>query len=221
MRAGIGYPVTRVGARPGFVLVQPTAHGLPVAPLGLRLLARLIDIAAVLALNIVGNGWLVYLYLRDISPTANAMAQQWIAAKPDYGQVPQLPNSARWLVELIPLVAMALWLAYEVPAIGQSGQTFGKRLVGIKVMAWESDQPIGFSRAARRWNLLGVPILAWTCFGLGFLFQLADSLSPTLGGPFQLALHDRLARTVVVRTGRRGHEIAPMKAVDGNEKVGD
>jgi hypothetical protein len=33
-----------------------------------------------------------------------------------------------------------------------------------------------------------------------------------MGGPLQLALHDRSAQTVVVQVGRRGHEITPVKA---------
>ena len=38
-----------------YLLIRPRPHGLPVAPLGLRFLARLIDILVVLVLNVVGN----------------------------------------------------------------------------------------------------------------------------------------------------------------------
>ena len=41
------------------------------------------------------------------------------------------------------------------------------------------------------------------------MLQFVDSLSPVLGGPLQLAMHDRSALTVVVHSGRRGHEKVP------------
>jgi hypothetical protein len=78
-------------------------------------------------------------------------------------------------------------------------------------MALEGAAPLGFGRALRRWGVLGWPMIFWVC-GLGFILQLVDALSPTWGGPLQLALHDRSAQTVVVHCGRRGHEITPVKA---------
>jgi uncharacterized RDD family membrane protein YckC len=180
-----------------------------VAPLGLRVLARLIDFGVLLGLNVLGNGWLIYLFFSDLGPWARAV---WRAAQtgasPD--TVPVIPDRVSYLVALIPMVIAALWLAYEVPAIAQRGQTFGKRVVGIKVLPLESTEPLGFARALRRWNPLGLPVLLWVC-GLGFLLQLVDAISPVLGGPLHLALHDRSAATVVVHSGRKGHEITPIQ----------
>ncbi len=197
-----------VGGIP-YVLAHPRPHGLPVAPLGLRFLARLIDFGVLLALNALANGWLIYLFLSDLRPWARAV---WRAARagatPD--AVPVIPDRANLLIALIPVVIVVLWLAYEVPAIAQRGQTYGKRVVGIKVMALESTEPLGFSRALRRWNPLALPVLLWVC-GLGFLLQLVDAISPCVGGPLHLALHDRNAATVVVHSGRKGHEITPVK----------
>ena len=188
-----------------YLLVRPRPHGLPVAPLGLRLVARLIDIAAVLALNVVGNGFFVYLWIKDISPYfAAAMRGESV----DLSTAPGRFEALGWV---IPLVATALWFAYEVPGTASGGQTFGKRVVGLKVMALESEAPIGFGRAFRRWNPLGLPVLLWTCFGIGFVLQFVDCISAAMGGPLQLALHDRTARTVVVHCGRRGHEKIPEK----------
>jgi len=79
------------------------------------------------------------------------------------------------------------------------------------VLALEAAKPVGYGRALRRWGMLGWPMIFWVC-GLGFVIQLIDSLSPTWGGPLQLALHDRAAQTVVVQCGRRGHEITPVNA---------
>jgi uncharacterized RDD family membrane protein YckC len=136
---------------------------------------------------------------------------------------PRPPDRASYLMVLIPIVVAALWLAYEVPAVAQRGQTFGKRVVGIKVLPLESTEPLGFARALRRWNPLGLPVLLWVC-GLGFLLQLVDSISPCLGGPLQLALHDRSAGTVVVQVGRKGHEITPLPIpvnADERQKTGE
>jgi uncharacterized RDD family membrane protein YckC len=249
------------GAR--LVLATPRPYGLPVAPLGLRCLARLIDFAVVLGLNVVGNGWLVYLYLSDVWPIVQKLEQQMLLPNPNYAVVPAVPSRASWILTTIPIVAMALWFAYEVPAIAQRGQTLGKRAVGIKVLPLEGSgvpippgatgrrlprgaarqpvppgagspappgaagylpwpdstgqfpgpdaaQPLGYLRSIRRWNPLGLPILLWTC-GLGFVLQLIDALSPLFGGPLHLALHDRSAGTVVVHSGRKGHELPPVK----------
>jgi uncharacterized RDD family membrane protein YckC len=199
----------------GLVLVPPRPHGLPVAPLGLRVLARLIDLGVLLGLNVFANGWLIYLFFSDLAPWARAV---WRAAQAgataDSAPVP--PDRVSYLVALIPMVVAALWLAYEVPAIAQRGQTFGKRVVGIKVLRLESTEPVGFVRALRRWNPLGLPVLLWVC-GLGFLLQLVDAISPCLGGPLHLAVHDRFAATVVVHSGRKGHEIEPV-SVPGEEE---
>jgi uncharacterized RDD family membrane protein YckC len=198
---------------PGYRLAYPVApaplpHGLPVAPLGRRLLARLIDIAIVLGLSAVATSWLAYQWFRDVRPLIQAIANQ-----ASYDNLPVPPFRATVLLWVIPIVAMLVWLAYEVPALAGRGQTVGKRAVGIKVMAAESTSPLGFGRALARWSLLGAPTALWTCcYGLTVIPQLIDSLSPTWGGPLHLALHDRSARTVVVHCGRRGHEITPVPA---------
>ena len=197
----------------GYVPAQPRPHGLPVAPLGLRFLARLIDFGIVLGLNVVATGWLVYLFVSDYAPLISAVAHRGA----NYDNLPAVPGRASLLAWVIPLIAMAVWLAYEVPAIAHSGQTVGKRTVGIKVMPLSGEGPLGFGRALRRWNPLGLPMLLWSC-GLGFVLQLVDSISPAMGGPLQLALHDRSAQTVVVQVGRRGHEITPVRA---QEKTGE
>jgi uncharacterized RDD family membrane protein YckC len=197
-----------------YVLVQPRPHGLPVAPLGLRFLARVIDIVLVTALNVIGNGWFVYLWIRDMRPYFSAAWHQVPTGVTS--DLPAIPGRANTLFWVITLIAMALWWAYEVPGIAHTGQTFGKRLVGIKVMALESEQPIGWARGFRRWVPLGVPVMMWHC-GIGFLLQFVDGLSPVLGGPLQMAMHDRSALTVVVNCGRRGHEKVPEQTTAKTE----
>jgi uncharacterized RDD family membrane protein YckC len=116
-----------------------------------------------------------------------------------------MTSRGNWLSVAILLLVMGIWLVYEVPNIASSGQTPGKRLMGIRVVGLEATTPIGVRRAIRRWMPLGLPMLVWTCGPVGFLFggvlQLINCLSPTINRPLRLALHDRRAFTVVVQTG--------------------
>jgi len=178
---------------PGAPAVQPHGHNL--APLSARLLARLIDIALVAAITAASTGWLIYQYVRDVGPILLEMIRRRNENIP-VGDLAVPERSSTMQIIILVLIA-ALWFAYEVPAIAGSGQTFGKRLMKIKVMALETDQPIGFGRAIRRWNPLGLSVLLWTC-GVGFLLQFLDSLSPLVDWPLHRAFHDRSAGTVVV-----------------------
>jgi uncharacterized RDD family membrane protein YckC len=210
---------------PGSVLVpvQAKPHGYPLASLGSRLLARLIDIAVVFVMVGVAAGWMIYTVIRDYLPVWSAIIRAGVNGEDGSDLVlPAVPaHSGTLFSVVIPLTIMALWWVYEVPAIARTGQTFGKRVMGIRVLALESTEPLGIRRAFRRWNPLGMPVIFWSCFGLGFLLQFIDSISPVAGGPLHLALHDRSAATVVVRSGRRGHEITPStppsSPADGGE----
>jgi uncharacterized RDD family membrane protein YckC len=101
-------------------------------------------------------------------------------------------------------VGLALWFAYEVPAVASTGQTLGKRMLGIKVMRLESPDPLGFGRSMRRWNRMGLPTVLWPCCGVGFVLQAVDSLFVAIDRPLHQAIHDKAALTVVVVTRKRG-----------------
>ncbi len=190
---GPAYPPTATMRPPA---VAPT--GVPLASPGLRLVARLIDITAVLLLNVVVNGWFVYQYVREIAPfyrEFNARAQDGES----FGSLMQMAPSAEAsrLQLVILIVACALWFAYEVPSVANTGQTLGKRVVGLRIVRVDGAPKLGFGRSLRRWNLLGLPMLFWTCC-VGFIWQLVDCFWLTLDRPLHQALHDKAARTVVV-----------------------
>jgi len=197
--AGAGYP---------YVVVVPRPHGMPLASLGRRFAARLIDIVAVALLSAILTGYLVYQWWQE---TSGYWHQTWQimeaafkgASVPNVS--PTMTSRGNWLSLAILLLVMGIWLAYEVPNIASSGQTPGKRLMGIRVVGLEATTPIGVRRAIRRWMPLGLPMIVWTCGPLGFFFggvlQLINCLSPTINRPLRLALHDRRAFTVVVQTG--------------------
>ncbi|MEV4618362.1 RDD family protein [Asanoa sp. NPDC049573] len=180
---------------------QPAAMapaGVPLAPPGLRLVARLIDIVAVLLLNVVVNGWFVYQYVQEVRPYYREFNAR--AAEGDsLTELMQLTPSAQAsrLQIVILLIAFALWFAYEVPAVANTGQTLGKRLVGLRVVRTDGVPKMGFVRSARRWSIPGLSTLLWPCC-IGFILQFFDSLWVAVDRPLHQALHDKHARTVVV-----------------------
>ena len=194
-----GYPVP-----PGYPLppgyparVMPRPHGFRIAGTGRRLAARAIDFAAVAVLCTIANGWFAYQLWQAYLPYLGDVLRAQRAG----ATIPQPPASAANLIIMMCLVATAVWFAYEVPGSANTGQTLGKRLVGIKVMRLESVDRLGFGRAFRRWGRLGLPTLFWWCYGVGFVLQALDCLFVLIDRPLQQALHDKSAGTVVVQLG--------------------
>jgi uncharacterized RDD family membrane protein YckC len=171
-------------------------HGMALAGLGKRLTARLIDIVAVLMLNVVVNGYFVYLYLQDFMPIVRDIMDQaatGVAVPVAQRGTPRMQT----LTIAIVIIATLLWLAYEAPAISNSGQTIGKRIMGIKVVPLEKPGQIGFARAFTRWARLGMWTLFWSC-GVGLVIQFLYALSPVFDSRLRQAWHDKAAATVVV-----------------------
>jgi uncharacterized RDD family membrane protein YckC len=187
-------PGMRMGAFPFGVQARP--HGYALAGLGRRLVARLIDIAAVLLLNVVVNGYFAYQWGREFAPIYRDTVNQMANGGSAFDAQPSSRMDALLWIMLI--VATLVWLAYEAPALAGSGQTLGKRVMRIKVLPVESTGPLGFARAFRRWMRLGIWTLAWGCLGFGLLVQFIDALSPTFDPLLRQAFHDKVAGTVVV-----------------------
>jgi uncharacterized RDD family membrane protein YckC len=181
----------------------PRPHGYPLATLGARTVARLVDIGIVFLLNVLVNGWLVYLYWLEISPPFLELWDRFWAGNEDMSDLPAAGDQAGNLPLVIVIVAAALWFAYEVPAVANTGQTPGKRLLGIRVVRLEQAGPVGFGRSFRRWNTMGLPTLLWCC-GLGFILQIVDVVFALADRPLQQALHDKSAHTVVISVETSG-----------------
>jgi uncharacterized RDD family membrane protein YckC len=91
-------------------------------------------------------------------------------------------------------IGYLLWFvgfaAYEIYFHGgSSGQTVGKRALGIRVVDFATGGPIGYGRSTIRW--VGRIISAFFCY-LGFLWMLWDGEKQTW--------HDKMANDVVVPT---------------------
>ncbi len=187
---GQPYPVPAAAA-------VPRPHGLALAGVGSRFVARLVDVLAVLLLCAVANSWFAYQWWQEFLPFLRGIREYQVNGGP-------LPESSEVnnLLLMMCLVATAVWFAYEVPGSANSGQTLGKRLLGIKVVRLESDERLGFGRAFRRWGRLGLPTLLWSCCGIGFLLQFLDCVFVAIDRPLHQALHDKAAATVVVQVAR-------------------
>ncbi|GAB3074926.1 RDD family protein [Micromonospora schwarzwaldensis] len=193
-----GWPYPQWPGRPP----APRPHGLPLASYGARLVARLIDLGVVFLLNVLVNGWFVWRYFEAIEPYLRETMRRALNGDTSTEGLPQIDDQAGGLQVVILLIATALWFAYEVPSMAARGQTFGKRVAGVRALPVEADQPLGFGRAFRRWSTLGMPTLLWYCCGLGLLLQLVDAVSPLFDQPLRQALHDKRAQTVVVQLPR-------------------
>jgi uncharacterized RDD family membrane protein YckC len=176
----------------------PRPHGLALAGVGSRIVARMVDIMAVLALCALANAWFAYRWWQIFL----SFLHDFTAYEQHGGQAPQPPSEFSTLTLMMCVVATAVWFAYEVPGSANSGQTLGKRLLGIKVMRLENDQRLGFGRAWRRWSRLGLPTLLWSFCGVGFVLQFFDCAFAALDRPLHQALHDKTAATVVVHVAR-------------------
>jgi uncharacterized RDD family membrane protein YckC len=76
-----------------------------------------------------------------------------------------------------------------IRALGRTGQTWGRKIVGIKVVGTATGQPIGFGRALGRMLFAGF-ISAQVCY-LGYLWMLWDSKKQTW--------HDKVVSSSVVK----------------------
>ena len=174
----------------------PRPHDMRLANIGARLVARLVDVLAVLILAVVANAWIAREfwakagpYFRQLQDAANGGTQ------PDDTQL-------SYLVLAMCAVTAAVWFAYEVPSTANSGQTLGKKLLGIRVVRMESPDRLGMGRSLRRWSRMGIPTLLWSCLGVGFLLQFVDCVFVAIDRPLHQALHDKGAATVVVEVPR-------------------
>jgi uncharacterized RDD family membrane protein YckC len=175
----------------------PRPHGLVLANAGTRLVARLVDVLAVLVLAVVANAWIAREFWAQVVPWWHQAEQ----AQATGGPQPDT-NQLSYLVLAMCAVLAAVWFAYEVPSTANSGQTLGKKLLGIKVVRVESTDRLGMGRSLRRWSRMGIPTLFWSCLGLGFLLQFIDSVFILFDRPLRQALHDKGAATVVVEVPR-------------------
>lgn len=92
------------------------------------------------------------------------------------------------------LVVAILFGAYEVMMISNSGQTIGKKALGIKVVDEDSGQIPDLQAAGMRW---GVPQILSLIPFVGWIIGLVIYLS-LLWRPKRQGFHDTAAHTIVI-----------------------
>ncbi|MFE3758228.1 RDD family protein [Nocardia tengchongensis] len=184
---GYGAPQTPYGApQPAYGAPQPGyapfgGYGAEYANWGARVGARLIDMLIV---------WGPYALLAIISETAGKSKPTCTTSgysnytSCDTGSFNTLGHICM-LLAIVAIIGSALFLAYQE---GNTGQTVGKRVVGIRVIRETTGQPIGFGMAIVRYFAHIVDNLA--CY-LGWLWPLWDDKKQTLG--------DKIMGTIVVK----------------------
>ena len=91
------------------------------------------------------------------------------------------------------LLSILIQLVYEVPQTVLYGMTVGKRIVGIRVRPLAEDRLPSWTEGLIRWGIMALGSLIG-----GGLFTLLDCLFPLWDKPWQQALHDKAAKTIVV-----------------------
>lgn len=94
---------------------------------------------------------------------------------------------------ILGLAVIAFLFGYEFVATGRTGQTWGKRALGIRVVRLDGT-PVGYGTSAARYYVQAL-VSGVTCGLGGFLF----SLSPLFdSSPWRRSWNDKIAETVVV-----------------------
>jgi uncharacterized RDD family membrane protein YckC len=163
-----------------------------------RLLARLIDVAAVAVV-------LLPIGIPMLSPSFSRLEQ--IASRyPNLStaQAQSAFSSAEskflGVVYTVSLIAAAVWFLYDAIQHAKWGQTLGKRALSTRVVSAYDGSPIGGVAAVKRAAVYAlIPVIPL----LGTFFAVLNDLWLTWDRRRQ-CLHDKAASTIVVRTDLPG-----------------
>ncbi|MFE3442469.1 RDD family protein [Nocardia sp. NPDC059180] len=121
------------------------------------------------------------------------------AAREQYGPTADAdPNGAGILIAVVgglTLLAVIVW--NQVIRQGRTGQSLGKKLLGIAVILEATGRPMGWRIALGRWVVQMLLYNAGFCLVFGIL-GLLDSLWPLWDAKHQ-TWHDKVVNSVVVR----------------------
>ncbi|MCH5671751.1 RDD family protein [Streptomyces gilvus] len=154
------------------------------APLGKRLLARIVDnlvIGAVTAVAAVPLGAKAIDHVNDKIDAAKLSGRTvtvWL-----------LDGTTSVYLGIVLAVLLVFGVLYEALPTARWGRTLGKRLLGLEVRDIEAHEPPAFGAALRRWLVYSVPGVLVIGF-VGVLWCLFDR-------PWHQCWHDKAARTFV------------------------
>ena len=158
------------------------------ASYGQRVLAYLIDlvIQAVVLVPIVI--WLEGPLYQQLSAALEANGGQLTQAMFD-----SLVQKAQQNSLGVTIATLVVTLIYVVPQVALYGRTLGKRVLGLRVQSLGNDGQITWGQSLIRWSIVA---LGW---GICSLLLVVDFLWPLWDRPARQAIHDKGARTIVVR----------------------
>jgi uncharacterized RDD family membrane protein YckC len=138
--------------------------------------------------ELAGWGARVGASLIDSLITAGPVLVGYVSAQAINGGEDELRAGAGLVIAIAYLAALGLWVWNRVIKQGRTGQSIGKRALGISLIGELSGQPVGAGRA------FGRELLSWLfnniCF-LNVLWPLWDDRQQTW--------HDKVVSTLVVR----------------------
>ncbi|SCE80700.1 Uncharacterized membrane protein YckC, RDD family [Micromonospora purpureochromogenes] len=186
------YPPGPPGAPPRlpFPAVPLSPGGQPLASFGDRLLAVLIDGLVLGAASLVVMVPAMIFFLAAVVPDLTATTADGTYAEPDPFAV-LLPLLA--LEAGLILLLLAMSYVYQVEMMFRTGETVGKRVMKLRIVPLDPTAALDRKTAAKRW-------LAHQPAGMlipGFSY--VDGLWQLWDKPWQQCLHDKFARTVVVK----------------------
>lgn len=185
------------GQQPGYGYPQQPPYGAypqpgglppgmpPLASWGARLGAYLLD---ALMFNLIPSGIVMAGYLpysQKVKDATDACNDQGVS--PGNCDLPALTGANVSLILLGSVLSLAVFIFLSIRE-GKTGQTPGKKIVGIRLLREFDGAALGFGRAfGRRWLHL---LDAFPC-ALGFLWPLWDDKNQTWA--------DKMVHTVVIR----------------------
>jgi uncharacterized RDD family membrane protein YckC len=194
---GHAYPPPGFGFPPPPPPVAP--GGAPLADIGERFLAHLIDavilmfcnfIPIALALFLVANR--IFDAFADMTTANDAGIQGAQVHDPSHPLMRILLLELILVAILLPLTLVISYL-YMVTYMSRTGQTVGKRVMKLKIVSAIDGSSITRSTARKRW------LVAQPASLIGPYFTYADSLWLLWDKPYRQCLHDKCAETVVVK----------------------
>ncbi|MFE0175622.1 RDD family protein [Streptomyces sp. NPDC059002] len=168
-----GDPYGSAGGPGGYGGPDPLAGMPPLADSGKRVLARIIDMILV--------GIVVGLL-------------SWLFGTAEYDIDPDKMNTGKSFGQS--LLAAVLYIAYDTFMISKTGQTLGKKWLGMRVANLNDGATPSMQTALARAAVLWLPFAfccacIWTAISGGWSF---------FDKPYKQGLHDKAAKTVVVST---------------------
>jgi len=164
--------------------------GQPLASFGDRLLALLIDSAILAGIATVFVIPVMIVFFIAIIPDSSEIAADGTLIEPDVFSDFLLPMLLMYLAIFV--IALTLAYVYHVEMMFRTGQTTGKKVMKIRVVPLDPTLSLDRGAAVRRFLVQNGSGLVP---GLGYV----DGLWQLWDKPYQQCLHDKFARTVVVK----------------------